>query len=112
MQLQLLGDQGSHKNQITSAMATWGSYFSSYVKKTSDPKQVELEELKEKEFLAKSSTAPKRIESGSSQKGVVKLYDIATQPDQPKRSGSNAARVAKMFGYGTPTPDLETEVKV
>jgi hypothetical protein len=93
-------------------MATWGAYFSSYVKKTSDPKQVELEELKEKELLNKASTAPKRIESGSSQKSVKKLYDLAAEDSyQPKRSASNAARVAKMFGYGTPAPEAEVKVE-
>ncbi|KAE9372729.1 hypothetical protein N431DRAFT_483462 [Stipitochalara longipes BDJ] len=94
-------------------MATWGAYFSSYVKKTSDPKQVELEELNEKELLGKSSEAPKRIESGSSQKSVKKLYDLVEEPQsyQPKRSASNAARVAKMFGYGTPAPEAEVKVE-
>jgi hypothetical protein len=95
-------------------MATWGAYFSSYVKKTSDPKQVELEELNEKELLSKLSTAPKRIESGSSQKSsasVKKLYDLTAEPDRPKRSASNAARVAKMFGYGTPAPEAEVKVE-
>lgn len=92
-------------------MATWGSYFSSYVKKTSDAKQVELEELNEKELLSKSNNGPKRIESGSSQKSVKKLYDLVEDPQsyQPKRSASNAARVAKMFGYGTPAPEVEVK---
>jgi hypothetical protein len=94
-------------------MATWGAYFSSYVKKTSNPKQVELEELNEKELLSQSSNGPKRIESGSSQKSVKKLYDLAEEPQshQPKRSASNAARVAKMFGYGTPAPEAEVKVE-
>jgi hypothetical protein len=94
-------------------MATWGAYFSSYVKKTSDAKQVELEELNEKELLSKTSGAPRRIESGSSQKVVKKLYDLVEEPQsyQPKRSASNAARVAKMFGYGTPAPEAELKVE-
>ena len=94
-------------------MATWGAYFSSYVKKTSNLKKVELEELNEKELLSQSSNGPKRIESGSSQKSVKKLYDLAEEPQnhQPKRSASNAARVAKMFGYGTPAQEPEVKVE-
>lgn len=97
-------------------MATWGAYFSSYVKKTSDPKQVELEELNEKELLSRGTGAPRRIESISSQKSnssAKKLYDIVAEPtNQPfQRSNSNAARVAKMFGYGTPAPATEVQVE-
>jgi hypothetical protein len=96
-------------------MATWGAYFSSYVTKTPNLKQVELEELNEKELLSRGTGAPKRIESISSQKSnssAKKLYDIFAEPtNKPfERSNSNAARVAKMFGYGTPAP--ATEVKV
>lgn len=102
--------------ETTSIMATWGAYFTSYVKKTSDPKQIELEEVSEKDLLSKSSSAPKRIDSISSQKSsssAKKLYDITAEPIfQPlQRSNSNAARVAKMFGYGTPAPVTEENVE-
>jgi hypothetical protein len=97
-------------------MATWGAYFSSYVKKTSVPKQVELEEISEKELLANTNGPTRRIESISSQKSnssAKKLYDITAEPTKQgfQRSNSNAARVAKMFGYGTPAPATEVEVE-
>ncbi|POS82846.1 hypothetical protein EPUL_006016 [Erysiphe pulchra] len=102
-------------------MATWGAYFTSFVGKTTeepikDSSQIGSGSTVEKNQSIVESTASKippttKIaepkESSQRVEGVKKLYDLNPLPDSkldqsPPKFNSNAARVAKLFGYGSP----------
>jgi hypothetical protein len=117
-------------------MATWGAYFSSYVKKAPSPAAEETKTTppapeaiiaREREEEAKwrikpvtnnaYTAPPQQVEdpggfqrSDSSARMKKKLYEISTEPATTdvlvQRSDSNAARLAKMFGNTNAAPAL------
>ncbi|TQS38086.1 hypothetical protein Golomagni_01417 [Golovinomyces magnicellulatus] len=111
-------------------MATWGGYFASIVRKKPDPvlepkadaqsltiDQVQSPALSTEENVP---TLTKTTEIGKSSPATEvskKLYDLNTTPG-PKdqnalpRSSSNAARVAKMFGYTSPAVSIASATSI
>ena len=83
-------------------MSTWGSYFAFPAKKKEDPAPT-LHTKQEAIAPAKAKNLPTRAASNEN-----KLYDIPQTKNNAEpiqRSASNAARLAKMFGYATPAPE-------
>jgi hypothetical protein len=98
-------------------MATWGAYFASYVKKpkedastivtpatTNDVSQIAAPKAVVKASTVKSTASTDGFQRSNST--AKKLYEIPTEfpKELPQRSTSNAARVAKLFGYAKPPP--------
>ncbi|KHJ32879.1 hypothetical protein EV44_g5024 [Erysiphe necator] len=109
-------------------MATWGSYLTSFVRKNNeepakDPSLIvassttEVNQPLVESVTAKSLPTSKiavPAESSPGVQGVKKLYDLNPSPDSkleptPPKFNSNAARVAKMFGYGSPVAPVSSE---
>ncbi|RKF55281.1 hypothetical protein OnM2_090036 [Erysiphe neolycopersici] len=109
-------------------MATWGAYFTSFVGKATE------EPLKDSSLTGSGSTVEKNQqifestaskspptskiaepkESNPKVEGVKKLYDLNPLPDSnieqsPPKINSNAARVAKLFGYGSPAAPVASK---
>ncbi|KAG9236556.1 hypothetical protein BJ875DRAFT_217223 [Amylocarpus encephaloides] len=96
-------------------MATWGAYFSSYVKKREDgtlfavlenPDTKKAEESQLMEGITmrvqRPNTAPKKLYGATIEEPFA---------PQIQRSASNAARVANLFGYAQPKPTLTQVVE-
>ncbi|CAG8952686.1 hypothetical protein HYFRA_00008928 [Hymenoscyphus fraxineus] len=90
-------------------MATWGSYFASYVKKK-DPVDT-TEKVEEKTV---ETPSPIKVNSGVTRPNTTtkKLYGSTIELTEEKRVdatqpiGSNAGRMAKMFGYEKPATTM------
>ncbi|CAG8977822.1 hypothetical protein HYALB_00008988 [Hymenoscyphus albidus] len=91
-------------------MATWGSYFASYVKKKEDP--VDKTEKVEEKIV--DTPSPVKVNSGVTRSNTTtkKLYGSTIELTEEKRVdatqpiGSNAGRMAKMFGYEKPATTM------
>ncbi|RKF78312.1 hypothetical protein GcM1_130008 [Golovinomyces cichoracearum] len=111
-------------------MATWGGYFASIVRKKPDPvsepnanaqsstiDQIQSPALSTEEKVSTNTKATPIDQSSSIIEVPKKLYDLNTTSGSNNenalpRSTSNAARVAKMFGYASPAASIASATSV
>ncbi|RKF66777.1 hypothetical protein GcM3_111015 [Golovinomyces cichoracearum] len=111
-------------------MATWGGYFASIVRKKPDPvsepnanaqsstiDQIQSPALSTENFFSTNTEATPIDQSSSVIEVPKKLYDFNTTSSSNNenvlpRSTSNAARVAKMFGYASPAASIASVTSV